>query len=88
MRAARYTMKSMVTNGVLNNEGSGDNALFKGIFVRYAMNVWKDASVDKADAGLRADAESARTEFLAGIHRQRPPGLAYAGAHGRMAHDA
>lgn len=31
-RAARYTMKSMVTNGVLNNEGSGDNALFKGDF--------------------------------------------------------
>ena len=59
-RAARYTMKSMVTNGVLNNEGSGDNALFKGIFVRYAMNVWKDASVDKADAGLRREIE----EFL------------------------
>ena len=59
-RAVRYTMKSMVTNGVLNNEGSGDNALFKGIFVRYAMNVWKDASVDKADAGLRREIE----EFL------------------------
>lgn len=57
-RAARYTMKSMVTNGVLNNEGSGDNALFKGIFVRYAMNVWKDASVDKADAGLRRRSRS------------------------------
>lgn len=59
-RAARYTMKSMVTNGVLNNEGAGDNALFKGIFVRYAMNVWKDASVDKVDAGLRKEIE----EFL------------------------
>ena len=46
------------------------------------------ATVGICGAGLRADAESARTEFLAGIHRQRPPGLAYAGAHGRMAHDA
>lgn len=56
-RAARYTMNSMVSDGVLNNEGSGDNALFKGIFVRYAMNLWKDASVDAADATLRAEIE-------------------------------
>lgn len=53
-RAARYNMTSMVSNGVLKNEGDDDdNALFKGIFVRYAMNVWKDASVDKVDATLR-----------------------------------
>lgn len=36
-------MNSMATDGVLNNEGTGDNALFKGIFIRYAMNVWRDA---------------------------------------------
>lgn len=59
-RAARYTMRSMVTDGILNNEGSGDNGLFKGIFVRYAMNVWKDASVDAVDASLRREIE----EFL------------------------
>lgn len=56
-RAARYTMTNLVTDGILNNEGSGDNALFKGIFVRYAMNIWKDASVDAADAGLRQEIE-------------------------------
>ena len=56
-RAARYTMNSMATDGVLNNEGTGDNALFKGIFIRYAMNVWRDAEVDKVDATLRKEIE-------------------------------
>lgn len=57
-RAARYTMQSIISDGVLRSEGSGDNALFKGIFVRYAMNIWKDASVDAVDAKLRKEIEN------------------------------
>ena len=56
-RATRYTMHSMVKEGVLQNEGSGDNALFKGIFIRYAMNLWRDSGVDKVDASLRREIE-------------------------------
>lgn len=54
-RAMRYAMNSMATDGVLNNEGAGDNALFKGILIRYAMNVWRDAEVDKVDPSLRTE---------------------------------
>lgn len=56
-RATRYTMASLTSDQVLKNEGEGDNALFKGIFVRYAMNIWKDSSVDGVDGQLRKDIE-------------------------------
>ena len=35
IKAANYTISSLTSNRILNSEGSGDLALFKGIFVRY-----------------------------------------------------
>lgn len=55
MRAARYQMNSMTTDGVMNAEtdaGNNDNALFKGIFVRYAVLLVED---DAFDAGFRKE---------------------------------
>lgn len=49
MRAARYQMASMSTAGIMNAETTdpgNDNALFKGIFVRYAVLLANDESVE------------------------------------------
>lgn len=49
MRAARYQMKNMSTDGIMNAEtGSpdNDNALFKGIFIRYATLLAIDTDID------------------------------------------
>lgn len=49
IKAARYQMNSMTTDGVMNSETDtpdGDNALFKGIFIRYAVLLANDEAVD------------------------------------------
>ena len=57
IKALRYTFRNKTANGILHNEGSGDNALFKGIFVRYAMNLWQDKSLDAVASGIRKEIE-------------------------------
>ena len=50
-RAAEYQMSSMSTDGIMNSEASeanSDNALFKGIFIRYATLLALDENVDAA----------------------------------------
>lgn len=37
--AADYTISSLVNNSILKDEGSGDGGLFKGIFVRYFVEL-------------------------------------------------
>lgn len=47
--AADYNMSSAMTvDGIMRNEGTGDNALFKGIFIRYATLLANDTAVDAA----------------------------------------
>lgn len=55
IRSARYLMDNMTTDGVMNAEtdaGNSDNALFKGIFVRYAVLLVED---DNVDSGFRKE---------------------------------
>ena len=50
-KVASYTISSLAnSNNVLRDEGSGDNGLFKGIFMRYFLELIK---VDDLDAAFR-----------------------------------
>lgn len=44
--AADYTTSSLSTNSILKDEGTGDGALFKGIFVRYCIQLIQQDRVD------------------------------------------
>lgn len=47
-RAALYTVSNLVSNNILRNEGEGDNALFKGIFIRYFLELIQVKDLDSA----------------------------------------
>ncbi|MDR1155047.1 MAG: glycoside hydrolase family 88 protein [Bacteroidales bacterium] len=46
--AADYTTSSLVDNSVLKSEGTGDGGLFKGIFVRYFVELIQQDRLDAA----------------------------------------
>lgn len=53
-RTAIYTVSNLVSNNILRNEGEGDNGLFKGIFIRYFLELIQVKDLD----------ESYRTKFV------------------------
>lgn len=48
IKAANYTINKLTANRILNAEGSGDLALFKGIFVRYFTQLIQTPGLDAA----------------------------------------
>ena len=48
VKAANYTMNQLTSNRILNTEGTGDLALFKGIFVRYFTELIQCPGLDTA----------------------------------------
>jgi predicted alpha-1,6-mannanase (GH76 family) len=48
VKAANYTINKLTANRILNTEGSGDLALFKGIFVRYFVQLIQTPGLDSA----------------------------------------
>ena len=48
IKAADYTINSLTTDQILNNEGGGDAALFKGIFIRYFTELIQNPDIDNA----------------------------------------
>ena len=55
--AADYTISTLVNNSILKDEGNGDGGLFKGIFIRYFVELIQQ---DRLDAG----AKRRYTQFL------------------------
>jgi predicted alpha-1,6-mannanase (GH76 family) len=48
VKAANYTINKLTNNRILNQEGNGDLALFKGIFVRYFTELIQTPGLDSA----------------------------------------
>lgn len=48
--AADYTISTLVNNSILKDEGSGDGGLFKGIFIRYFVELIQQ---DRLDVGAK-----------------------------------
>jgi predicted alpha-1,6-mannanase (GH76 family) len=46
VKAADYTIGSLVENSVLKSEGTGDGGLFKGIFIRYFTDLIQQERLD------------------------------------------
>lgn len=46
--AADYTISTLVNNSILKDEGSGDGGLFKGIFIRYFVELIQQDRLDVA----------------------------------------
>lgn len=44
--AANYTISSLVDNSILKSEGTGDGGLFKGIFIRYFVDLIQQERLD------------------------------------------
>ncbi len=57
VKAADYTIGSLVATGILKSEGGGDGGLFKGVFVRYLTLLI-------IDGGLPADKKTSYVDFL------------------------
>lgn len=49
VKAADYTISSLVSNSILKSEGTGDGGLFKGIFVRYFAQLIQQERLDAGD---------------------------------------
>lgn len=49
VRAANYTIGTLVSNSILKSEGDGDGGLFKGIFIRYFTELIQQERLDKGD---------------------------------------
>lgn len=47
-RTAIYTISTLISNNILRNEGDGDNGLFKGIFMRYFLELIQVKDLDQA----------------------------------------
>ncbi len=78
VRTAEYTISSAILapSGILNNEGQGDGGLFKGVFVRYLIQLILSKGLDK---GAQQNyvlflKNNAQTLWLKGTTR---PGLFY-----------
>lgn len=48
IKAANYTINKLTNNRILNTEGTGDLALFKGIFIRYFTELIQTQGLDAA----------------------------------------
>jgi predicted alpha-1,6-mannanase (GH76 family) len=48
IKAANYTIDELTSNRILNTEGTGDLALFKGIFIRYFTVLIQSPGLDSA----------------------------------------
>jgi predicted alpha-1,6-mannanase (GH76 family) len=48
IKAANYTINKLTNNRILNTEGTGDLALFKGIFIRYFTELIQTPGLDAA----------------------------------------
>jgi len=48
IKAANYTINKLTSNRILNQEGDGDLALFKGVFVRYFTELIQTPGLDSA----------------------------------------
>ena len=48
IKAANYTINNLTINRIINAEGTGDLALFKGIFVRYFTELIQNPGLDSA----------------------------------------
>lgn len=48
VKAANYTINKLTANRILNTEGNGDLALFKGIFIRYFVQLIQTPGLDSA----------------------------------------
>jgi predicted alpha-1,6-mannanase (GH76 family) len=48
VKAANYTINELTNNRILNTEGTGDLALFKGIFIRYFTVLIQNPGLDSA----------------------------------------
>ena len=48
IKAANYTINSLSSNRILDTEGTGDLALFKGIFIRYFTELIQNEGLDSA----------------------------------------
>ena len=48
IKAANYTINKLTGNRILNTEGTGDLALFKGIFIRYFTELIQTPGLDSA----------------------------------------
>ena len=48
VKAANYSMNELTSNRILNTEGTGDLALFKGVFVRYFTELIQCPGLDAA----------------------------------------
>jgi predicted alpha-1,6-mannanase (GH76 family) len=48
IKAANYTINNLTSNRILNTEGTGDLALFKGIFIRYLTELIQNPGLDNA----------------------------------------
>jgi len=48
VKAANYTINGLTSNRILNTEGTGDLALFKGIFIRYFTELIQSPGLDSA----------------------------------------
>lgn len=73
VKAADFTISTLVNNSVLKDEGSGDGGLFKGIFVRYFVDLIQQDRLDGGDRSryqrfLKANAEILWKE---GTNKQR-----------------
>lgn len=49
VRAANYTIGTLVDNSILKSEGTGDGGLFKGIFIRYFTDLIQQERLDTGD---------------------------------------
>ena len=49
VQVADYTISSLVDNSILKSEGTGDGGLFKGIFIRYFMDLIQQDRLDALD---------------------------------------
>ena len=49
VRAADYTISTLVSNSILKSEGTGDGGLFKGVFIRYFTKLIQQSRLDRAD---------------------------------------
>ena len=48
IKAANYTINKLTANRIINSEGTGDLALFKGVFIRYFVELIQTPGLDSA----------------------------------------
>ncbi|MDD7455095.1 MAG: glycoside hydrolase family 76 protein [Bacteroidales bacterium] len=72
VKAADYTISVLVDNSILKDEGNGDGGLFKGIFVRYFVDLIQQDRLDAVNRKryLQFINANAETLWLTGTNKQ------------------